>query len=119
MTAPIKIKTLKPTLTMLTDNRVRMLSDGSSQSQAWRSDKRTSAERGYGHKWRQARAGYLRKHPLCVDCEREGMVTAASVVDHIEPHRGDQKLFWDTGNWQPLCKRHHDIKTGIEKRRGS
>ena len=136
MTAPIKIKTLKPMLTMLTDTRVRMLSDGNAQSQAWRSDKRTSAERGYGHKWRQARAGYLRKHPLCVDCcgelglsgsteavlheciERGVTLPFAVVVDHIEPHRGDMERFWDRTNWQALCKRHHDIKTGMEIKGG-
>ncbi len=37
-----------------------------------------------------------------------GQVVPASVVDHIEPHRGDSALFWDSGNWQALCKRCHD-----------
>ena len=41
-------------------------------------------------------------------CTVEGKLTPATVVDHIEPHRGDQVLFWDTANWQPLCKVHHD-----------
>jgi 5-methylcytosine-specific restriction protein A len=31
----------------------------------------------------------------------------ASVVDHIKPHRGDRKLFWERSNWQPLCQHHH------------
>jgi 5-methylcytosine-specific restriction protein A len=30
------------------------------------------------------------------------------VVDHIIPHKGDMKLFWDTKNWSALCKWHHD-----------
>ena len=34
------------------------------------------------------------------------------LLDHIIPHRGDQKLFWDEGNWQALCKACHDRKTG-------
>ena len=55
--------------------------------------------------------GYDR-HPLCVSCQAEGKLTAATVVDHIVPHRGDTKLFWDESNWQPLCKEHHDQKTG-------
>jgi len=55
---------------------------------------------------------FLREHPLCVYCHREGMIVAASVVDHIQPHRGNYDLFWDSDNWQPLCKRHHDEKTG-------
>ena len=31
----------------------------------------------------------------------------AGVVDHITPHRGDMRLFWDEGNWQSLCNPHH------------
>ncbi len=30
------------------------------------------------------------------------------MVDHKIPHKGDQKLFWDRDNWQPLCKACHD-----------
>lgn len=40
----------------------------------------------------------------------------AEVVDHIVPHRGDGKLFWDEGNWQALCKNCHDSKTMTEDR---
>lgn len=40
----------------------------------------------------------------------------AEVVDHIVPHRGDEKLFWDESNWQALCKRCHDSKTMTEDR---
>ena len=45
---------------------------------------------------------------------KEGRYTKATVVDHIQPHRGDPKLFWDQSNWQSLCKRCHDKKTGLE-----
>ncbi len=51
---------------------------------------------------------YLAEHPLCVMCEAAGIATAAGVVDHIIPHRGDRVLFWDRGNWQSLCTEHHD-----------
>ncbi|WP_084638924.1 HNH endonuclease signature motif containing protein [Haliea salexigens] len=74
----------------------------------------SSAVRGYGAKWRQARAGYLAKHPICLHCERRGMVTTATDVDHIIPHKGDMRLFWDSSNWQPLCKRCHSTKTAAE-----
>jgi len=73
--------------------------------QGWR-DNRTTAERGYGNRWRKARATYLRSHPLCVMCRPR--LEPATVVDHIKPHKGDQVLFWDTANWQSLCKLHHD-----------
>ncbi len=71
--------------------------------------------RGYNAEWRKARAAYLRRHPLCVECQKEGKLTPATVVDHIIPHRGDSKLFWDESNWQSLCKGCHDRKTGLGK----
>ncbi|MFD1675419.1 HNH endonuclease signature motif containing protein [Alicyclobacillus fodiniaquatilis] len=36
------------------------------------------------------------------------------MVDHKVPHKGDKKLFWDSKNWQPMCKSHHDAKTARE-----
>ena len=71
-----------------------------------------AAARGYDNKWNRARKLYLQKHPLCTECQKEGRLTPATVVDHIIPHRGDEKLFWDEQNWQPLCARCHDRKTG-------
>ena len=41
-------------------------------------------------------------------CARQGHTVAAQVVDHIIPHKGDARLFWDADNWQSLCKLHHD-----------
>ena len=78
-------------------------------------ERRGSAhERGYDHRWQRARAAYLREHPLCVHCRKQGRVTAASVVDHIKPHKGNKALFWDQGNWQGLCVKHHNQKTNSE-----
>jgi 5-methylcytosine-specific restriction protein A len=82
---------------------------------SWRGGATSSAQRGYGYRWQQARAGYLTKHPLCVMCERDGFVTAATIVDHIVPHQGNQQLFWDRNNWQPLCKPHHDGEKAREE----
>ena len=72
------------------------------------SERLTSAQRGYGSKWQQAREAWLRKHPLCRMCSELGRVVPATVVDHIVPHRGDMRLFWDSSNWQSLCKTCHD-----------
>ena len=85
------------------------------QAQSFRDDRRgKTAERGYGGRWRKARESFLRSHPLCVECERSGLVAAATVVDHIIPHKNDKALFWDHSNWQPLCKPCHDSKTARE-----
>lgn len=70
-----------------------------------------SHQRGYDGRWRKARVTYLSKHPVCVECAKEGRVVPATVVDHIIPHKGDKKLFWDTNNWQPLCASCHSRKT--------
>ncbi|WP_288659528.1 MULTISPECIES: HNH endonuclease [Pseudomonas] len=96
-----KLTTLKPRLATQ-KSQLTIQQPGS-----WRGDK-SSTQRGYGYKWQQARLQHLREHPLCVYCERLGRVTAASVVDHKTPHRGDMTLFWDRANWQSLCKPCHD-----------
>lgn len=80
--------------------------------------KRGSAvERGYDSKWRKARAAYLIKHPLCAYCLKENRTTAAEVVDHIQAHKGNKVLFWDSNNWQSLCSIcHNSIKRKEENR---
>lgn len=74
----------------------------------------SSAARGYGKRWRLLRARYLAQHPNCAECDRQGKLTPAEVVDHITPHRGDQNLLYDPDNLQSLCKRCHDEKTARE-----
>ena len=64
--------------------------------------------------WRRARKAFLRDHPLCSVCERDGITKLAAVVDHIRPHRGDERLFWDATNWAALCAHHHGVKTQAE-----
>ena len=74
----------------------------------------TSTQRGYGHRWQQARRVFLAENPLCLACEKVSRLTPATVVDHIDPHKGDASKFWNRGNWQPLCKPCHDAKTARE-----
>jgi 5-methylcytosine-specific restriction endonuclease McrA len=78
----------------------------------------TASQRGYGHRWQQARAGHLRSHPWCVMCLRQGLNTPATVVDHVQPHRGDRKLFWSRANWQSLCAPHHNSTKQATEHRG-
>lgn len=72
----------------------------------------SASNRGYDARWRRARKRYLTQYPLCLECQSQGKLTSATVVDHIQPHRGDKDLLWDERNWQPLCKDCHDRKTG-------
>jgi 5-methylcytosine-specific restriction protein A len=41
----------------------------------------SAARRGYGPRWRRARAAFLALHPLCAACQVQGRVVAAAIVD--------------------------------------
>jgi 5-methylcytosine-specific restriction protein A len=68
---------------------------------------KTTAQRGYGAKWRVLRAGFLRRSPKCEQCGAR-----ATEVDHMTPlakggtnhHR----------NLRALCKACHSRKTVAE-----
>ena len=71
-------------------------------------------ERGYTNKWAKVAKQYLASHPWCKHCDTRGIKTPATEVDHITRHSGDQRLFWNSGNWQGLCKPCHSSKTRDE-----
>lgn len=50
-------------------------------------------------------------------CQKRGRTTAATVVDHVVPHRGNEALFFG-GALQSLCKACHDGAKQTEERRG-
>lgn len=79
-------------------------------------EQKTTAEKGYSTRWQKESRAFLLANPLCTRCRARGRYVKATVVDHIVPHRGDQKLFWDRSNWQSLCKKCHDHKTMTEDR---
>lgn len=76
----------------------------------------SAASRGYDYEWQKARTAYLLRHPWCVcaECRASGKPFPSDTVDHIIPHRGDDKLFWDMSNWQALAQLCHNRKT-VEK----
>lgn len=60
-------------------------------------------------RWRRLRAAILlRDMYRCQRCGRIGPDTSKLVADHIKPHRGDDRLFWDEANLQTLCKACHN-----------
>lgn len=87
------------------------------QTNSWRSNK-SSTQRGYGYKWQQYRLEFLKLNPLCAYCQKDGVVTEATVVDHVVPHRGNDALFWNTKNHQALCKLCHDKVKQKEEQTG-
>lgn len=58
-------------------------------------------------RWFTLRRIILTRNPLCVMCRAAGRVVVASVVDHIEPHKGAMTLFWSLENLQGLCASCH------------
>lgn len=65
-------------------------------------NRKTAAQRGYNYQWRKASKQFLRTFTNCALCN-----APATLVDHITPHKGDQTLFWNEHNWQPLCTTCH------------
>lgn len=108
-----RLATVKPRVQMHQD---RLKTTTSTSQKAGK----TTSQRGYGWQWQKARKRFLSmpENVLCRMCQAEGRLTVATVVDHITPHRGDQRLFWDESNWQPLCKPHHDITKQRMEARG-
>ena len=74
----------------------------------WIMQRKTAAQRGYGHKWRKESKAYLAKHPWC-SLHGGGCTLIATLVDHVVPHRGDMRLFWNRDNWQGLCEHCHNV----------
>ena len=68
--------------------------------------------------WKARSKLFRQLNPLCVYCKKVGIDTPAEVVDHIIPHKGNKKLFFDINNIQSLCKLHHDSTKKKEERLG-
>jgi len=65
-----------------------------------------STARGYGYKWQQTRARFLKRYPWCM---WPGCTKPATDVDHILPRAQGGADDWD--NLQALCHAHHNAKT--------
>jgi 5-methylcytosine-specific restriction endonuclease McrA len=108
--------------------KLNCIEHAKAKRQAWQ--KRTDASRPAWHKWLWSRdwrwksKAFLMEHSyICrgIDYYENGerkhvdlhpnVVTQASVVDHVKPHRGDITLFHDQSNWQSLCRECHNYKT--------
>lgn len=72
------------------------------------------SQRLYGTKrWQRIRRMQLVKQSFCEECLRANIYEPATDVDHVIPHRGDEKLFWSSP-LQSLCKICHSRKTAGE-----
>jgi len=66
--------------------------------------------------WRELRAWYVKKHPLCVTCRENGIAKPVQIVDHIVEIKDGGSLLCVT-NLMSMCNLHHNAKTATEKRK--
>ena len=81
-----------------------------------RERKKTTTERGYGWDWQRFREGFIAKYRLCTLCLCRGRSVLGRVVDHVEPHKGNDTLRLEWRNLQTLCPQCHAAdKQAIEQ----
>lgn len=92
------VPTLKGAVAYAPDDRKER--DRFRDQQHWRKWYRTA-------RWKKLRwATLLRDKFTCQRCGRLEGNTGKLVCDHIKPHRGDERLFWD-GPFTTLCASCH------------
>ena len=64
--------------------------------------------------WKLARAIRLDSEPMCRNCRASGILSAASVVDHIVAIEAGGSML-DQDNLQSLCESCHNSKTGRDR----
>ena len=86
------------------------------QTVAWRKWYKTA-------RWQKLRLVVLERDGYV--CQQTGTLLCgkhpapnAPVVDHIRPHRGDERLFWDINNLQSVTKEYHDSTKQAAERKG-
>ncbi|QMV65177.1 HNH endonuclease [Pseudomonas berkeleyensis] len=60
------------------------------------------------NRWKRKSEEYRKAHPLCVECERIGLVVEATMVDHIIPYRLRPDLGLVDSNLRALCWQCHN-----------
>lgn len=78
---------------------------------------KTTAERGYDHRWRDLSERKRRENPLCEECEREGTVTPATEVHHVVPIAQAPHLRLQWANLMSVCSAcHAKLERGAKRR---
>ena len=71
----------------------------------------SSFERGYNARWKKFRIAYLKQHPLCVDCLKQGIYTPSREPHHIQKLRDRPELKYEESNLIALCHDCHSKRT--------
>ena len=73
-----------------------------------RASRESAHARGYNWRWREFAKAYLRDHPLCVLCQKRGIIEGSQCVDHIDQQGPLGEHGYDENNLRALCKTCHD-----------
>jgi 5-methylcytosine-specific restriction endonuclease McrA len=73
---------------------------------------RKAIDQMYDSTWESYRRKFLAINTRCYACGQ-----AATVVDHVRPHKGSKTLFEKTDNHISLCKSDHDRVTTLFDRK--
>jgi 5-methylcytosine-specific restriction protein A len=80
-------------------------SKGNFEYNHYRRDPNTNKR--YGNKWREIRERYVKAHPLCEECLKEGWYVPVDVVHHKLPTRDGGGH--NEGNLMSVCNHHHAL----------
>ena len=67
-------------------------------------------------RWTRLSRAFRIEHPLCAECQRKGIITSATCVDHIIPYPICAGYFFDRSNLQALCDKCNHEKGQRDKR---
>lgn len=75
-------------------------------------DRRELRQKAYNSTaWRKLRLSYMKQHPVCEECLKNGKVTAADSIHHKKsPFRGNDvnwTLLLDPDNLESICRECH------------
>jgi 5-methylcytosine-specific restriction protein A len=88
---------------------------GSRSPRQYERDRGSARERGYDGNWRKSSKSHLAEHPVCEYCALDGLVVAATLVDHLYPQRRFPDVFWRTEWWVSSCAPcHAGLKQRVE-----
>lgn len=76
----------------------------------------------HSKRWKDLRIEVLKRDNWT--CQKTGVICTgrhpepnSPVIDHKQPHRGDERLFWDINNLQTVTKEYHDSEKQKQERR--
>lgn len=95
-------------------HRHAVMREGGGGKPAFVNARRTNYELYRTKRWRDLKRQQLTATPYCTICGAKRSDGAQLQVHHVIPPRGDEDIFYDSGNLQVICLTCHRKITGSE-----